>query len=172
MAGPEALQAWAGRAADPSTAIVGLGNPDRGDDGIGVAVARQIRARFCHRIFFEGEQRAESVVLDFLESETIRTVLFIDAADFGGKPGEIRWFDADAAGRFLPAVSTHKVPLNLLMELLRGRGKQSFLLAVQPESTEFLAPISRAARRAMDGLEKALNGYCYPDHKKCIGKSI
>ena len=169
MADADVLQAWVGLVSDPSTAVVGLGNPDRGDDGIGIAIAAYIKARWHERVFFEGGRRAEDTVLDLLESEAVRTVLFIDAVDFGGKPGDVRLFAGDRARQILPPISTHTVPLALLMELIRGRGKRSFLLGIQPGSMNPSLGLSSAVRHALDGLAKALNRYCYSDHKKCGG---
>lgn len=100
--------------------MVGIGNPDRGDDGVGTAVlaalegAPGLELRCC---------RGEGLdLLDVLDGAT-RAVL-VDAAA-GGVPGTIRRFDL-AAGP-LPAqataTSSHGLGLGDTLELARSLGR-------------------------------------------------
>jgi hydrogenase maturation protease len=127
--------------------IVGIGNSERGDDGCGLQIAFQLKARSQKRAFLETEKSVESFVQDFIEDESIETILFIDATDFGGKPGvEFQLFTAAGAKRFVSGVSTHKVPITLLIGLIRQRGKTFYLLGFQPGNLEFLGKMSPAVK--------------------------
>jgi len=146
--------------ADPrSTVIVGLGNLDRADDGAGIVLAEQLKVHYSDQVFSEKEQSVESIVLYLLERNDAETFLFIDSADFGGRPGEVKIFQVEDAKRFVPAFSTHKVPIALLMELLAQRGKKPILLGIQPESLEFLGKMSISVEKRLVLLEKLLKRF-------------
>lgn len=118
------------------TVVVGLGNPDRADDGAGIEIVSKWKARLGRRAFLDTEISAETIVLDHLADPDADVFLFVDAADFGGKPGDFRLFGIGEQDRFRPALSTHQVPMDLLMGLIASRRKDVFLLGIQPESLE------------------------------------
>jgi len=139
-----------------SVVIVGLGNLDRADDGLGIILAERLKDRYPGHVFSEKEKSVEGMVLELLERKDIRVFLFVDAMDFGGEPGEVRLFSAEDAERFVPSFSTHKVPIALLMGMIQERGKRPFLLGVQPGSLEFLGKMSLFVQNVLDRLEKDL----------------
>lgn len=118
------------------TVVIGLGNPDRADDGAGIEIVRYWKARPGRRAFLDTEMSAETIVLDHLADPEAETFLFVDAADFGGKPGGFRLFGIGEQELFKPALSTHQVPMDLLMGLIASRRKDVFLLGIQPGSLE------------------------------------
>jgi hydrogenase 3 maturation protease len=68
-------------------------------------------------------------------------VLFVDAADFGGRPGELRVLSADDLAA--SDISTHSAPLSVSAEYLRQAcGAESILLAAQPRDTRLGAVMS------------------------------
>ena len=142
-----------------SVVIIGLGNLDRADDGLGITLAVRLKDRYPGHVFSEKEKSVEEIVFELLERKDIRAFLFVDATDFGGKPGEVRLFSAEDTERFVPSFSTHKVPITHLMELILQRGKRPFLLGVQPGSLEFFGKMSPSAQNALDRLEKDLNRF-------------
>ncbi len=151
-----------------SPAVIGLGNRDRGDDGCGLEIAEMLKARFPRRAFSEAQKSAEALTLELIENDFIETVLYIDAADFGGRPGEFRLFDSDRAASFSPSFSTHKVPITLLMELLRQHGKQSFLLGIQPENLGLFSPVSEAVLRTVQMVYDHLSFIFAQIHDECM----
>ncbi len=118
------------------TVVVGLGNPDRADDGAGIEIVSKWKARLGRRAFLDTETSAETIVLDHLSDPDADVFLFVDAADFGGKPGDFRLFGIGDQELFRPALSTHQVPMDLLMGLIASRRKDVFLLGIQPGSLE------------------------------------
>ena len=120
---------------DPeSLVLIGLGNIDRADDGAGIQIVSKIKARFPEQAFLETEQSVEGLVFDCLENKLVGSVIFIDAVDFKGNPGQVEIFTTDDIERFSPAISTHKVPIGFLMELIQQSGRQSLLIGIQPKS--------------------------------------
>ena len=140
-----------------SIVIIGLGNPDRADDGIGIALAEKLRERFPGRSFSEQDRSVESIVIDCIENNRVGVILFIDATDFGGEPGEIRLFTLKETERFVPSFSTHKVPITLLMGLVNQKNKKSFLLGIQPQSIGFLGKMSPIIETRLHELDKILS---------------
>lgn len=137
-----------------STVIIGLGNPDRADDGAGMQIVSRLKLHFPERVFLESEKSAESIVLDLLENDKVLHVLFIDATDFGGNPGEARLFDHHDAKKFIPAISTHKVPMTILMDLLVQHHKNPYLLGIQPLNLNLFGELSSEVRKTINELEE------------------
>ncbi len=152
----ERLPAWM---LPEETLVIGLGNPDRADDGVGIAVVSEIRRLAPERIDSELTKSVEASVLDVTESKKIRGVLFIDAAEFGGRPGEIRLFSGEETGKIHPALSTHQVPISMLIEILRRCGKDAVFAGVQYGSLAFLGPMTDGVKEAKQILVDFLTAF-------------
>ena len=74
--------------------VIGLGNTDRGDDGVGPAVAERIGALQLQGV---SVRTVTSHPLDLLdECGSADAVIWIDAAAVGEQPGRIQRLDPDA----------------------------------------------------------------------------
>ncbi|MFO1102395.1 MAG: hydrogenase maturation protease [Methylocystis sp.] len=98
-----------------------IGNPQRGDDGAGRAVALTLRASLDGVDIIEEEGEATSVLAQL---EGADAAFIVDACLSGAAPGEIRRFDVSAAP--LPQMafgaSTHSFGLAEALELARALG--------------------------------------------------
>jgi hydrogenase maturation protease len=103
--------------------VIGIGNPDRGDDGVGRQVARLLVGRVpddVEVVELDGEATA---LLEQLE--TAETAYLIDAAASGSDAGTVQRFDCregplpEASFR----VSTHGLGLGSAIELARALGQ-------------------------------------------------
>ncbi len=132
----------------PSTArrvVIGIGNPDRGDDAAGRTVARLLRNTVARGIeVFEHD--GEATTLLALLDDTAAAFL-IDASASGAPAGTVRRFDA--ADGPLPAdmfgLSTHGFGLAEAIELARALGclpPCCVVYAIEGESFEIGAPMS------------------------------
>ena len=139
-----------------SVIIIGLGNMDRSDDGLGLILASKIKACFPEQAFLETERTAEGIVMDKIDDDNATTFIFLDAVDFCGEPGEVQFFDFNDAQRFMPAFSTHKVPISLLMGLIDQKNKSSYLLGVQPLSLALFGDVSPIIHDVIGVVEKSL----------------
>ncbi len=139
-----------------SMAVIGLGNLDRADDGVGLALVSRFQVYLPERVFLETECSVETLVFSLLDREDIQTFLFIDAAHFGGKPGHVQFFRYENSKQFFPVVSTHQVPLFLLMNVIIDHGKLPFLLGIQPKSVQLFGSISSEVQETMSQLEKII----------------
>jgi hydrogenase 3 maturation protease len=135
--------------------VVGVGNTDKGDDGAGSVLARKLGAVPNFPVF-DASVSPENF-LEKIVQERPDTVLLIDAADFGGAPGEAKLFDAGDIGP--GGLSTHALSLDMTREYLTGRlpGVKVVLLAIQPASVEG-SGLSPAVRETCGEIERVLAG--------------
>lgn len=110
--------------------LIGLGNPYRSDDGVGIEFISNIKKHYKNA-FTEFDNFTE-IILNLSNNNEKGLVVFIDSSDFQGDAGEIRIANYDEIADF--GKHFHKIPLKLYMKLLHKAGKQTFLIAIQPES--------------------------------------
>lgn len=87
--------------------VIGIGNPERGDDGAGREVARRLSVRNpCGFEVRESDGEAASLLAHW---EGADRVILVDACRGAGRPGSIHLVAADDADRLakLKTVSTH-----------------------------------------------------------------
>ncbi|QGM96352.1 hydrogenase maturation protease [Methylocystis parvus] len=143
-----------------SVLVIGVGNPDRGDDGAGREVVNRLR-----RIAPEGtefvELSGEAAGLLAL-FETASAAVIIDASRSGAPAGAIRRFDAAAEplpGGFL-AFSSHGFGPAAAIELARTLGvlpPKCVVFAVEGERFDIGAPITQAVSVALDDVVERIS---------------
>jgi hydrogenase maturation protease len=84
-----------------SPLVIGVGNADRGDDGVGLSVARRLMIRRPHGVRVVEHAGESMSLLDCLSSA--ESAYVVDACMAGGPPGTISRFDVTAAA--LPHVA-------------------------------------------------------------------
>ena len=112
--------------------FIGLGNPYRSDDGVGIEFINSIRKDFKNS--YTEFNNMDEVILNLMKNKNPSLLLFIDCSDFKGKPGEIRITTYDEIEDY--GKHFHKIPIKLYMKLLLKENKQTFLIAIQPESLD------------------------------------
>jgi hydrogenase maturation protease len=139
------------------TLVIGVGNPDRGDDAVGIEVARRLRARGLSEASVCQSPRNASRLLESWQGRA--RVILIDAAAGAGRPGAIYRFEADAGP--LPVsrlqASTHSWGVVEAVEMARSLGELPASLVVYAiEGTSF-GPgqrLSPSVRRAATRVER------------------
>ncbi len=120
--------------------FMGVGNPLRGDDGIGPYAALYMEKEVRRRGLEEEWTviNAESVPENY--TGVIRRLhpdllIIFDASDMGLEPGEVRVIPPENVG--VMHVSTHAIPLSVFVEIVRENTGRVVLLGVQidPEKT-------------------------------------
>ena len=139
------------------TLILALGNPLRGDDGVGNAVLDALKQRNLGphiELIDAGTPGLEAALLFAGRSR----VIVIDAADFAGKPGSILRRDLTASEVELRPVnsdSLHAAGLLDALALSAALGEYPAhvtLFAVQPQSIDFETELSAEVRAAIPTL--------------------
>jgi hydrogenase maturation protease len=131
--------------------VIGLGNPDRGDDAVGLHVARRVAAEHVDVRVLELDDPS-----DALDSWALAdTVVVADAVTSGGDPGDIHVVDVVAGT--LPAGSwasggTHALGLAAVVELARALGRlprKLLLVGVEAGRFDHGTPMSDAVAAAV-----------------------
>lgn len=133
--------------------LLGVGNPLRGDDGAGSALARRLRSRGVEAAH-DGGAAPENYV-ERLASSRPDVVIVVDAARFGGRPGDVRLLtpgEIDGA-----ALSTHDPSLKMFAGYLHERcACEVLVVGIEPSRTEMGSAMSPEVERALDMLERTL----------------
>ena len=137
-------------------AVVGVGHELRGDDAIGVTIARALLllpARPGWLVLDAGT--VPERCLGALSRFQPTLVIVVDTVHMGARAGTVRWLErwqAEDTG-----TATHGLPLDLVADYWRAElGCEVGLLGIEPESDELDAPLSRPARAAAQRVTLAL----------------
>jgi len=136
-----------------------VGNPLRGDDGIGVKITRDLKALLEKR--GSGSRRIKPIIVEdrvdlipkFLRGLNPDLIVIFDAMDFGGEIGEIRFVSLPEADK---TISTHNIPLDLMLKLA-GITAPVYVLGIQISSIEFGKPINPEVLKACEEVIRFLS---------------
>ena len=143
------MESWAPDT-EIKTIIIGLGNPLRHDDGIGVAVVETLKqsSRLPEQITVidAGTSYLEALLL----MQGYQRVFLIDAADIGGAPGDWQCIPIDDIS-FIPDILTkygsfHNAGLRDAIALGQTLGilpREIFIYAIQPQDTRVAVGLSK-----------------------------
>ena len=135
--------------AEGKVVVVGIGNTLRADDGAGSLVAEKLRERYPG-VVFDAAQAPENYLAPIRRAGPAVVVL-VDAADFGGSPGEVRVATAEDVEGLM--MGTHAAPLSMFMKVLRHEtGADVRLVAVQVVTTTLGASLTREVEDTVDHL--------------------
>lgn len=141
------------------TLVLGMGNPLRGDDGVGGFVLGALRAlgNLPPDVMLCSAEGGD--VLGPLTAETWRCVVIIDAADLGQAPGTWMRLGPGALAVTQLRGSTHQIGLVEALAMAHALGRDPervAIFAVQPQSTEWRAGLSVEVLRALPDLVAAV----------------
>jgi hydrogenase maturation protease len=155
----------------PAIAVIGVGNPLMADEGVGIAAIEALEERGMP----EGVELIDAGSAGMTLLHIIKdydAVLIIDAANFGGEPGEVRAFGPDEVRsvKALRRESLHEADLMQVLELSRTLGEipeTVVLFAVQFQKVEMGSGMTEPVRSAVpvvvklvaDKVEELLTGY-------------
>lgn len=138
------------RALAGHVAVVGVGNPDLGDDGAGVCVAEALAEQGMPDVYI-GERSPERW-LGRLAGGAYHSVLFVDVVEAGRPAGDVVLLDAAQVRARFPQVSTHRLTIGTLARLLETAGVRILLLGIQPGSLALGAGLSAPVQTTVAAL--------------------
>ena len=134
--------------------FIGIGYPNRSDDGVGVKLALELRKHGSSDVILESEIEEDETLW---EGNADRPLIFLDAVDFQEETGKVTLLsmnhvmnNAALSHKFLPIVSG-------LMNYKQL--KNAYMLGIQPHSIENGDKISAPVQKAMNAvLAQLLDG--------------
>jgi len=154
------IDAWQARfeelwRSSPSQNVVfiGVGHPLRGDDYVGSYVMKEVmkRSKNRHNVhLLDAEASIESVIAKASELKPGH-VIFIDACEMNGQPGETQLLSMDMTD--YPFFTTHGIPLKLLAQKMLPESK-TWVLAIQPKQVEFGDGLSPEVQEAAKSISE------------------
>jgi hydrogenase maturation protease len=141
--------------ADARILVIGVGNEYRGDDAVGLVVARRLRQLSLGNVTVI-EESGEGT--DLMESwKGADTVIIVDAASSGAKPGTIHRIDARAQRipTGLLRYSTHAFSVGEAVELARAMNRlppRMVVYGVEGERFDEGTVLSRAVQGSVDAV--------------------
>ena len=125
--------------------FLGVGNPERGDDGIGLIVVS--------RLSTENKLDCGPVPENFtgkIRRMGPEVIIMVDAVDFGGNPGDITLSEAEKVEGL--TLTTHSMPFSVFCRMLPE--SEIYLLGVQPKD---FSSMSGEIRLAGEKLAEEIN---------------
>lgn len=143
----------------PQVLVVGIGNPDRGDDSFAAAVLKRLRVRVPPRVRLLEQSGDILALIDAWNG--FEAVILVDAAAPIAQPGQVHHLDL-ASGQ-LPIAwsppSTHAFGLGETVELARSLGRlphRLILYHVEGENFDIGAPLSSSVADAIDAVAERI----------------
>jgi len=125
--------------------FVGVGNPNRSDDALGIELAKKMRDKGIGPVWLETELKQKDLSVKYQDGHHL---IFLDAIDFHEKPGKITLFPLEfvfknlsLSHRFVPFIQAVQTDEQI---------KNAHILGIQPGSVKEGKDISPAVREAID----------------------
>lgn len=130
--------------------FVGLGNPWRKDDGVGIEFVEQLRQldAFPSAEYIVAGTNPENYLGRIIKKKPA-VIVFVDAARWGGAPGEVTWLPSEEMDPC--QFSTHAYSMEVLEKYLKSEGVTAVkYLVVQPASTGLETALSKLIQTSLD----------------------
>jgi hydrogenase 3 maturation protease len=152
----ESMKDLTARLAGKRFGVVGVGNVMKGDDGAGPEVVAALEKRKFRLPIVDATEVPENYA-GWVPKQGLEAVLFIDAVDFGGKPGECRVIPFEHL--MISASNTHRMSLHYTVMYLRDEWEgDAVLVGIQPERLTLGEGLSEAVAAAVERLADLLAG--------------
>lgn len=130
--------------------ILGIGNTLKGDDGVGSYIVSKIKNIEA----IDAGIIPENYIQKIIDSKPDR-IIIIDAVDFGGYPGEVKWFNEIDSSSI--SISTHNLPPRLFIDFIKQQtGAEIKIIAIQPKQLRFNESLSEEVKKGADRLVEEL----------------
>lgn len=142
----------------PVVIIIGIGHPDRGDDGAGLRVAEQLAAAGLPAVVHAGDGTSLLELWDGAD-----TAILIDATAIGAAPGTIVRLDAtrERLDDCRIEASSHGLGAGFAVEMARALGRLPptvTLFGIEGGCFEVGAPLSPAVAAACETVAALIRG--------------
>ena len=137
--------------------LMTLGNSLRGDDGVGPFIGENINCKAEDFKIINAYTTPENMVFPIVDFKPDK-IIVVDAANFGGLPGEVRKIPPDKISKY-SAISTHSFPLEVIFGIILEDTKASLnIIGVQPKKMDYVEgltiEVEKAALKIIDYYNK------------------
>jgi len=141
--------------AEKRVALVGVGNPLRGDDGVGVKIIELLEEAALENVMLLNTETVPEAFTGKVAEHKPTHVLLLDAANFRGEFGDVKLIESSKIGG--QAISTHSLPLTIFISYIEKMlGAKVLLLGVQPRNIEFFTEMSPEVERTAEEIAALL----------------
>jgi len=126
--------------------IIGIGNRQRGDDGVGPVLIDRLSSAGFTNILDVGTvpENYTKYIIQYRPD----VIILVDALSFGSQPGRWKIFSPDECDEY--GFSTHNASLSLFVFYIHQYiPAKIFLLGIQPATTEFKFGLSPELERSV-----------------------
>jgi len=114
--------------------VMCIGNRYNGDDAIGPYVADKLKQEDLDEFLILDCSTVPENFTSLVKKNNPTNLIIIDATDMGLSSGEMRRISKDMIGSM--HVSTHNIPLSILVSYLEHYVKNVFIIGIQPENMD------------------------------------
>jgi hydrogenase 3 maturation protease len=134
-------------------AVIGIGNKLKADDGFGPEVLKKLKQKVNDNILLVNTGDVPENFLEKIVNFNPGKIFIVDAVEFQGKIGDIKFFDTDEID--FKSLSTHKNSLfiDYLKKSLRCEIK---LIGIKPKTTEFGGSMTNEIKNKIDDVVKII----------------
>lgn len=135
--------------------LMGVGNPEYGDDAFGVRLAQALLEAGVPYVIVAGNSpdRWVGTMADW----EFDHLVFLDAVELCAAPGAVVFLDSQQITARYPQISTHKISLGVLADFVESNGiTKTWLLGVQPESMKEGQDLTPTVRKTLGVLLELL----------------
>jgi hydrogenase 3 maturation protease len=124
-----------------------IGNRDGGDDGIGPYIADTLERESRNDIVLDCGTTPENYTV-VVKRKKPKILILIDAAEMKLPTGAIRIIPKEKLGTM--HISTHGIPLSVLITYLEGKAKRIIVIGIQPK--RMIGTLSSTVKKSGDHL--------------------
>jgi hydrogenase 3 maturation protease len=137
------------------TVIIGVGNPLRGDDGVGMKILEYLEDMDLPDVMLLNTETVPEAFTGKVSEYEPTHVLLVDAANFRGDPGDAKLISSAQIGG--TAVSTHSLPLTIFITYIeKTLDVKVKLLGIQPKRIEFYTEMTPELEEASKKISEIL----------------
>ena len=135
--------------------IIGVGNPLRGDDGVGMKILEYLEDMDLPDVMLLNTETVPEAFTGKVSEYEPTHVLLVDAANFRGEPGDAKLISSAQIGG--TAVSTHSLPLTIFITYIeKTLDVKVKLLGIQPKRIEFYTEMTPELEEASKKISEIL----------------
>ena len=135
--------------------VCGIGNTMRGDDCIGSYVIDKLQDEKLDNVCLIECGLAPENFAGKIVSLRPGTVIFVDAADFDGSPGDVRIIRRSEISK--TSLSTHKLSLDILISFIeKDTGADIIFIGIKPKNIGLEDDLSDECRKAAKKAKKMI----------------